>query len=410
LSGTSIGYKGTAMDATALSGTPARAAAPDSLRTLISRFDPDAIDVPGGSGRIRLAVTDAGDWDALIELPNVRLAPATSEIEPHALLTADSEAWERIAADVRGGMDAFRRRRLQVRKNLHLGIGFLAATSGMTGPGRLVFQRVETANHELSIVTAGVGEAIVCLHGLGGTKASFMPTLRALAPAEYRVVAFDLPGFGDSHKPRRAPYDAAWFAATTLELLDALGLDRAHLIGNSMGGRIAIEAGLRDPGRVGKIVLLSPALAWLRERQWKWLLQLPLPQLGFLQPTPRWAVEPIVRRLVPGGDRGWSAAGVDEFLRSYLTPAGRVAFYESARNIYMDEPDGEDGFWTRIRELSPETMFIWGRQDRLVPIAFMRHVEQALPQARHVELDCGHVPQLERPKETHAAIRKFLGD
>jgi pimeloyl-ACP methyl ester carboxylesterase len=51
---------------------------------------------------------------------------------------------------------------------------------------------------------------------------------------------------------------------------------------------------------------------------------------------------------------------------------------------------------------------VWGRHDRLVPIAFMKHVEKALPRARHVELSCGHVPQVERPQETHAAIRKFL--
>jgi pimeloyl-ACP methyl ester carboxylesterase len=58
--------------------------------------------------------------------------------------------------------------------------------------------------------------------------------------------------------------------------------------------------------------------------------------------------------------------------------------------------------------MSPQTMFVWGRQDRLVPIAFMKHVEEVLPAARHVELDCGHVPQLERPRETHQAIREFL--
>jgi pimeloyl-ACP methyl ester carboxylesterase len=157
------------------------------------------------------------------------------------------------------------------------------------------------------------------------------------------------------------------------------------------------------------MVLLSPALAWLRERGWRWLLQLPLPRLGFIQPTPRWAVEPLVRRLVPGGADGWSGAGVDEFLRSYLTPAGRFAFYESARNIYMDEPHGETGLWTRLETLSPETMFVWGRHDPLVPLAFMKHVERTLPGARHIELECGHVPQMERPRETHAAMRDFLG-
>ena len=191
--------------------------------------------------------------------------------------------------------------------------------------------------------------------------------------------------------------------------LDALGLERADLVGNSMGGRVAIEAGLRTPDRVGRLVLLSPAVAWLRDRNMKWLVSLPLPRLGLLQPTPRVLVEPIVRRLVPGGDRGWSAAGVDEFLRSYLTASGRYAFYESARNIYLDEPDGEDGFWNRLGGMAPQTMFVWGLRDNLVPIGFRKHVERALPAARHLELDCGHVPQLEAPDRTHAAIREFLG-
>jgi pimeloyl-ACP methyl ester carboxylesterase len=118
--------------------------------------------------------------------------------------------------------------------------------------------------------------------------------------------------------------------------------------------------------------------------------------------------EPIVRNLVPGGRDGWSAAGVDEFLRSFLTPRGRVAFYEAARNIYLDEPHGKRGLWSRLAGVQSETLFVWGRQDQLVPIGFRKHVERALPSARHLELDCGHVPQLEAPKQTHAAILRFF--
>ena len=146
-----------------------------------------------------------------------------------------------------------------------------------------------------------------------------------------------------------------------------------------MGGRVSIEMGLLRPERTEKIALLSPALAWLRDRRWRWLLRAPLPMLGLIQPAPRVITEPIVRNLVPGGKDGWSAAGVDEFLRSFLTPRGRVAFYEAARNIYLDEPHGEQGFWTRLAEMSPETLFVWGRHDQLVPIAFMKHVERVLP-------------------------------
>jgi pimeloyl-ACP methyl ester carboxylesterase len=387
----------------------AKTQAPPELAKLAARFDPDVIDVPAGLAQIRLEVEGDSRWDALISLPDVRLVQADEGSEPDALLTADAETWERIAADIRGGMGAFRAGRLRVRRNLHLGVGFLAATSGGTEPGRLRFQRVKTRRHEFSFLEAGEGEPIVCLHGLGGTKASFLPTVRALAPEGFRVIALDLPGFGDSSKPVAGAYNAPWFAKAARELMNELGIERTHLIGNSMGGRIALELGLIAPKRVERLVLLSPALAWLRPRQWHWLLQLPLPRLGLIQPTPRWAVEPIVRSLVPGGREGWSAAGVDEFLRAFLTPSGRVAFYEAARNIYMEEPHGEEGFWTRLRELAPDSMFVWGRNDRLVPLGFRRHVEECLPAATHVVLECGHVPQLERPRETHEAIASFLG-
>jgi pimeloyl-ACP methyl ester carboxylesterase len=379
----------------------------DSRVELVARFDPADIDVPGGQARIRLESGPQSAADALVEGGVARLVPAGSQ-RPDAILRAEPEVWNEIARDVRAGMAAYRAGRLKIRHNLHLGVGFLAATSGDTDPSRLRFERVRTPNHELSYLSAGQGVPLVCIHGLGGTKSSFLPTVSALAPHGFRVVAVDLPGFGDSHKPRSGRYNSAWFAQSVVELLDELGIERAHLAGNSMGGRVAIETGLLYPDRVDRMVLLSPALAWLRERQFAWLLKLPLPQLGFVQPTPRWAVEPIVRKLVPGANEGWTAAGVDEFLRAYLTPNGRYAFYESARSIYLDEPHGDEGFWPRLATMASETMFVWGRHDQLVPISFMRHVEKALPAARHVELDCGHVPQVELPGPTHRAMAEFL--
>src|ERR671917_459663 len=328
--------------------------------------------------------------------------------EPDATIAADPMTWMRVASDVRAGMQAFQRGNLRVRGSLHLGVGFLAATSGASEPGRLRFEGVRTRGGRVSILSAGVGpEVLLCLHGLGGTKASFLPTVAALAD-RYRVVAMDLPGFGESDKPIAAPYDSDWFARSAFDTLDALGVDAAHVAGNSMGGRVAIEAGLIDRSRVRSLALLSPALAWLRDRRWAPVVRLLRPELGLLQVTPRSVTDRVVRMLVPGGNDGWAAAGVDEFLRSYLTPRGRAAFYAAARNIYLDEPHGDDGFWTRLEALSPDALFVWGRRDTLVPIAFMKHVERALPSARHVELECGHVPQLERPRETHAAMLDFL--
>jgi pimeloyl-ACP methyl ester carboxylesterase len=377
---------------------------PDCLDELLERFDPTRMHVPGGRARIRLAV-DEDEWDAVIASDTIRLRRPTGE--PDARIQADSDTWERLARDPRSGLGAFKAGRLAVRDNLHLGIGFIAAVSG-GGESSLRFGAIEHSGGTTALAAAGDGPAVLCLHGLGGTKASFMPTLAALAGG-YRVIAIDLPGFGDSSKPIRAAYDASFFANWVQEVMDTLELERVHLVGNSMGGRIAIELGLCAPDRVERLVLLSPALAWLRDRGWATVLGLPLPKLGLIQPVPRRLTEAVVRRLVPGGTAGWTAAGVDEFLRSYLTPRGRHAFYEAARRIYLDEPHGEAGFWTRLGELSPDTMFVWGRRDTLVPISFMRHVEEVLPRARHLELDCGHVPQLEAPGATHRAMREFFG-
>ncbi len=380
-------------------------APPSSLQALAARYDRTVFEPQRGSARVRLAVSDGDAWDAALANGAVRLVPAKGAAD--ATLTADRQTWAAIAEDARRGMDAYRSGQLAVRRNLHLGVGFLAATSGLNGPGRLRFRIVATRRARLSTIEAGSGPAVVAIHGLGATKGSFLPTVTAMS-GRFRMIAVDLPGFGDSDKPVGARYDPQFFARAVIDLLDSLEIERAHLIGNSLGGRIALEVGLVKPERVDRLALLAPSLAWRRARPWAPLLRLTRPELGLVQLAPRPIVETIVHRLIPGADEGWTAAGVDEFLRAYLTPAGRAAFYAAARQIYLEEPHGADGFWTRLRGLGPEALFIWGRRDGLVPISFERHVADALPQARHVELDCGHVPQIERPSQTHAAISEFF--
>jgi pimeloyl-ACP methyl ester carboxylesterase len=375
------------------------------LQVLVDRYDPDVFAPSRPAARIRLTVTGGEAFDAI-------LAHGTAALEaragaPDATITADREAWAAVADDLRGGMVAFQAGRLSVRRDLHLGVGFLAATSGVVEPGRLRFRTVATRRLRISTMEAGEGPPVLALHGLGGTKGSFLPTLAALAD-RFRVIAMDLPGFGDSDKPIGAPYDPRFFARSVLDVLDALALKRAHVVGNSLGGRIALEVGLRTPERVDRLVLLAPSLAWRRHRPLAPLVRLVRPELGLVQLAPRQLVEGIVHQLIPGATDGWTAAGVDEFLRAYLTPAGRAAFYAAARHIYLEEPHGDEGFWPRLRALGPEALFIWGRRDRLVPLAFAAHVRDALPGAEHVELDCGHVPQVELPTLTHAAVARFL--
>jgi pimeloyl-ACP methyl ester carboxylesterase len=378
-----------------------------AIERLVDRFDPSVFDV--GRRRARLRIEDGAGQacDVVIDSSGAHMLDA-GDTEPDAVLRADAATWARVAADVGDGLSAFRAGRLRLRRDLHLGVGFLAATAPNTAAGRLRVARVRTSEGPLSTIEAGTGAPAILLHGLGATKASMLPTLGALARADRRAIAIDLPGFGDSVKPLLAAYDARYFARAVRALLDALGLERADLIGNSMGGRVALEVGMSAPERVRRLVLLAPSLAWLRPRPWAPYLKLVPTQLGAIQPAPRRIVESIVRSLIPGSDNEWTAAGIDEFLRSYLTPRGRAAFYAAARNIYLEEPEGPDGFWTRLRELRTPALFVWGRRDPVVPVGFARHVRSALPNAQHLELECGHVPQLERPRETHDAAVRFL--
>jgi pimeloyl-ACP methyl ester carboxylesterase len=383
----------------------AMASAPRALQALVGRYDFKVFEPRDGRARVRLSVADGGSWDVVLERGGAQLTAPDGDAQ--ATLTAALQTWTRIADDLRGGMDAYQADRLQIRRNLHLGVGFLAATSGVREPGRLRFRMVLTRSARLSTLEAGPGPPVLAIHGLGATKGSFLPTVAALAD-RFRVIAVDLPGFGDSDKPIGAPYDARFFADAIIDLMDALELERADLIGNSLGGRIALEVALVYPERVGRLALLAPSLAWRRPRRWAPALRLVRPELGLVQLAPRGVVEGIVHRLIPGANEGWTAAGVDEFLRAYLTPAGRAAFYAAARRIYLEDPGGYQGFWPRLSRLEPDALFVWGRRDTLVPIAFERHVAEALPAARHLELDCGHVPQIEMPRQTHEAVGAFF--
>jgi hypothetical protein len=119
-------------------------APPEVLARLCRRLDPTAWDVPGERALLRLRVAGVGEWDLVVNGHVRELEPAEERLRPDARLSADRETWRRIGRDLRGGMNAFRRGRLQIRDNLHLAVGFLAATSGSTEAARLEMARVRT--------------------------------------------------------------------------------------------------------------------------------------------------------------------------------------------------------------------------------------------------------------------------
>jgi pimeloyl-ACP methyl ester carboxylesterase len=329
-------------------------------------------------------------------------------------ITGDPLTLGAIARGKRSGVEAFLRGRLGVRGNLALALKLDGVFDRRERPtDRPRPKRVSAEGCDTFYMDAGSGPPVIVLHGLGATNASMMPTLAALS-SRYRVLAPDLPGFGDSGKPN-GTYDAAFFARWLTSFMDAANVDRAHLVGNSMGGRIALETAFVAPHRVSRLALLAPSLAFRKFRHAVPLVKLLAPKMGALPlPLLHMQVRRAMRLLFARPERmseAWYDAAADEFIRVLRTPRGRVALFAASRQIYLDEPFGPKGFWSRLSALRTPALFLWGDRDRMVPQAFARHVEKALPLARSLVLeDSGHMPQFEHPEMTHDLVTEFLAE
>jgi pimeloyl-ACP methyl ester carboxylesterase len=317
-----------------------------------------------------------------------------------------------VLEGTRSGVSAWLQGDLAMRGNIGLALKLEGLLRGPKRPVNFPKPgRVYAAGIDTFYLEAGEGEPVVLLHGLGSTNSGMLPTLDDLG-RDYRVISPDIPGFGDSAKPLRA-YHAGFFARWLIGFLDALGIERAHLIGNSMGGRIALEVGLRAPERVDRLVLLAPAVALKKAREFAPIVRALRPELALLPMLARRAhVRFVTRSLFADStriDSTWHEAAIDEFLRIFSSARGRIAFFSALREIYLDVPHGPRGFWTRLPALARPALFLWGDRDPLVPAKFARHVERALPDAVSIVLpDCGHVPHFEYPARTHRLIREFL--
>ena len=368
---------------------------------------------PGFDATYRIRLGDVGRiWEVRMTETEACVRTGTTRRRPDVTIGTDADTWLRLREGELSGIEAFSQRKLYARGDLDMAVGFEGRFSRPGGhPPLLSLHDVRLPGRRVRTLTMGEGEDMLLLHGLGATKSSFFETAAAMSP-HYRVHAIDFPGFGGSSKPPMAPYSARWFADTVVGVMDQLGIEKAHLVGNSMGGRVAVEVGLRRPDRVKALGLLCPAVAFIK-RAWHPLVRVARPELGLLpHKYPRRAVESTFWSLFFDDtvlDPALADLVVDEFQRIYGSAGARFAFLTAARNIYLDAPWGKNGFYARLADLEAPAMFIWGTHDKLIPSAFKRHVAEWLPTAEQVVFDrCGHVPQIERSEETNELLRDFF--
>jgi 2-hydroxy-6-oxonona-2,4-dienedioate hydrolase len=238
---------------------------------------------------------------------------------------------------------------------------------------------------------AGQGPAVILLHGLGAVKEVWMPSFGALSP-KYHVYAIDQLGFGHSDKPL-LDYKIATFVDFLHGFMEAQNIGKATLVGNSLGGWIALDFAAQYPAMVDKLVLVDSAgLPWTKASTID------------LNPSSLAATRTMLESLFY--DKKMVADG---FVRQVF--AGRMSNndgYTIQRTVAgFATPQFEDG---KLSSIHAPTLVVWGRQDELIPLASGENLRDGITGAKLVVFEqCGHVPQLEKPAEFNQALLEFLG-
>lgn len=270
-------------------------------------------------------------------------------------------------------------------------------------------------------VEEGVGDPpLLLIHGWGSSVVKWMDVLPLLG-ASHRTIALDLPGFGRSSIPR-ATYSPAWLAGAVRAFMDATGIERAILVGNSLGGLVATHAAAAWPERVAGVVLVSPALPSEgpppSARVLASLVAPALPGLGEVlyrrhvarRSPERLVAESLERnchdpvRVAPATVRALE----DEARARRLNPAHVRPVVLANRRMVWELSARRERTWSVVRAVRAPALIVWGGQDRLLSPRIGERAVREIPGAELVVMDeCGHNPQLEKPADFAAIVGGF---
>jgi 2-hydroxy-6-oxonona-2,4-dienedioate hydrolase len=272
----------------------------------------------------------------------------------------------------------------------------LATTAAAQMPASPPQKEAVVFGQKIKYVEAGSGPVVVLLHGLGGNSANWAFNTPALAQ-KFRVVVPDQVGFGSSDKPL-VNYRIGTYVDFLDKFLSELKVERATLVGNSMGGWIAALYALRYPGKVDRLVLADSA-GFAPPKEFD------LHALAGLNPSTRDEMKRLAN-LVFFNPMFKSDAAIDVLLAQRLSAGDGYTIQRLVESIYR----GDDMLDGKLSGIKQPVLLLWGREDGLTPLAREgERFKRELPSAQLIVFDqCGHVPQVEKAAEFNAAVLKFL--
>jgi 2-hydroxy-6-oxonona-2,4-dienedioate hydrolase len=249
---------------------------------------------------------------------------------------------------------------------------------------------------KIHYLEAGSGPVVILLHGLGGSTANWGPTIAPLAQ-KYRVIVPDQIGFGKSDKPM-----LNYRVATLVDFLDGfykqVGIQKASLVGNSLGGFTAAAFAIAHPDKVDKLVLVDAAgFAVTGDVDPK--------VLNGLNPSTRQQVRDLISLVFYNKEQFSSDMAIDAFLASRVTAGDQYTIQRFIDSI----AHGEDMLDGKLGAIKHSTLLIWGREDGLTQLAMGQRFNKEIAGSQLLIIEkCGHVPQLEKAAEFNAGLMKFL--
>ncbi len=268
-----------------------------------------------------------------------------------------------------------------------------------------VGKSIVTAGYRTNYHDQGSGAAVVMLHGSGAGVtgwANWRGQIPALAPA-FRVVAPDLIGFGYTERPAgfRYTFMDSW-VEQMLALLDALGIEKTHLVGNSFGGSLALALAVRAPARVGRMVLMGSggvAAPVTPELEALW---------GY---TPSAANMKKIMSLMAHNQSLVSDEIAEMRYRATLRPGVQEAFeqlFPPPRQRWLDAQIVSDD---KLRAITQPVMVVHGREDRVVPPATSQRLFELIPNAQlHLFGQCGHWTMIEHRDRFNRLVADFFSE
>jgi len=260
----------------------------------------------------------------------------------------------------------------------------------------LVVQTAEVGGRKISYAGAGEdGEVVLLIHGYGGDRNSWLFLQEPLA-ARHRVYALDLPGHGTSAKDV-GDGSIGVLADAVAGVLDALGADRAHLVGHSMGGAVGLAVTARDPRRIASLTLIAPSgfgpeinAGYLR---------------GFAGAQTRRELKPLVGQLF--ADEALVTRQLVDDLLAYKRLDGVDQALQALLASLLDGDEQRADSAAAVAALGDAVPIavIWGAGDRVIPAAQAESVAGAV---RHLVDDAGHMPHMERPAQVLTAIEENI--